>query len=166
MPAVEAQNREMGGPITGKEQHASVHGNRVLLADDNRAILNILKALLEPEFTVVGTVTQGGAVLEKAMTLKPDVVVLDISMGEPDGITVARQLQREYQHVRVVFLTVHEIAEFIRIALAAGASAYVFKSRLTTDLLPAMRAACSGRLFVSCQSGTGEAHVASGASGE
>lgn len=162
MPAVEAQDRETGGPFTGKEQH----GNRVLLADDNRAILNILKDLLEPEFTVVGTVTQGGAVLEEAATLKPDVVVLDISMGEPDGITVARQLQREYQHVRIVFLTVHEIAEFIRIALAAGAAAYVFKSRLTTDLLPAMRAACSGRLFVSCQSERGEAHVANGASSE
>jgi len=123
---------------------------RVLLGDDNPVILNIIREILPSEYVVVGAVADGESVLREATALKPDIVVLDISMGEPDGIAVARQLKGTSHHIKVVILTVHELAEFVRAALAAGATAYVFKSRLNTDLIPALDAACSGRLFVSC----------------
>lgn len=145
-------NTEQHGSNTATEVklEAGAAQKRVLLADDNQAMLNIIKDIVEQEFAVVGAVTEGGAVLAEVAALTPDIVVLDIAMGEPDGIAVARQLQLVSQHTTVVFLTVHEIPEFIRTALATGAKAYVFKSRMTTDLIPALRAACSGRMFVSC----------------
>lgn len=124
----------------------------MLLGDDNPAILNVVRELLQTEYDVVGAVLDGESVLREAAKLKPDIVVLDISMGEMDGIAVARQLHDTAQQIKVVFLTVHEIAEFVRVALAAGGTAYVFKSRLNTDLIPALHAVCRGRLFVSCQS--------------
>ncbi len=135
----------------GDEQIRSAR-KRVLLADDNPAIPNLVRQLLEPEYAVVGTATDGQSALQQVAELKPDIVVLDISMSEPDGIEVARQLQRTAHHIRVVFLTVHEFPEFVRSALATGASGYVFKSRLDQDLLPALHAACLDRLFVSCRS--------------
>lgn len=133
----------------GSEPEVPVCQKRVLLADDNSAILDIVRELLEPEYLVVGTVSDGHSVLRGTEILKPDVVVLDISMGEPNGIQVARQLQSTSRHTTVVFLTVYEFNEFVRTALAVGATAYVFKSRLYTDLVPALRAACAGRTFVS-----------------
>lgn len=125
---------------------------RVLLADDNPDFLSIVRELLVPEFEVVGACTDGDSVLQQAASLRPDIVVLDVSMGEPDGIAVARELRHRSQHLKIVFLTVHELADFVRTALGAGAAAYVFKSQLNTDLLPAIHAACSGRMFISCRS--------------
>lgn len=144
----------------GRTQHSApdseprlpAQQKRVLLADDNPAILDIVRELLEPEYLVVGAATDGYSVLREAAALKPDLVVLDISMGELNGIQVARQLQDTSLNTRVVFLTVYEFAELVRAALAAGGAAYVFKSRLYTDLLPALRAACAGRTFVSSRS--------------
>lgn len=142
---------EHGHTVAKDAQQFLKQKKRVLLADDNPAILDMERELLQPEFTIVGTVADGKSALREATALDPDVAVLDISMGEVDGITVVRQLQKESSHIRVVFLTVHEIAEIARSALAAGGSAYVFKSRMKTDLIPAIHAACSGRLFVSCR---------------
>ena len=152
MPALITQERvwhESTSPTDEKEVHTPQ--KRVLLGDDNPAILDIIRSLVQPEYLVVGAVTDGKSVLREAAALKPDIVILDISMGEPDGIGVARRLLETSCHVKVVFLTVHERAEFVRAALAAGGTAYVFKSRLSTDLIPALHAACSGRLFVSCR---------------
>lgn len=136
---------------TGSPECVLKEQKRVLLADDNPEILKIVQQMLEPEYLVVGAVTDGESVLREAAALKPDIIVLDISMGEPDGIAVARELRERSIHAKVVYLTVHEFGDFARIALAAGGTAYVFKSRLNSDLLPALHAACSGRLFVSCR---------------
>ena len=133
-----------------ERQNASAQEKSVLLADDNPVILEIVRRLLTPEFLVVAAVTDGISVLREVEAVKPDIVVLDISIGELDGIAVARQLQNASSNTKIVFLTCHELAEFVRVALAAGGAAYVFKSRLNSDLIPAIHAACSGRLFVSC----------------
>jgi DNA-binding NarL/FixJ family response regulator len=125
---------------------------RVLLADDNPVVIEILRELLEPGFDVVGAVSDGPSVLREATALNPDVIILDISMGESNGIDVAQRLHEASCHFKVVFLSAHEISEFILSALAVGGSAYVFKSRMKTDLIPAIHAACSGKLFVSCRS--------------
>jgi DNA-binding NarL/FixJ family response regulator len=146
---VEPQKRQE--PSTCDNRGSRAQPTRVLLADDNPVIIELIRELLEPAFDVVGAVNDGQSVLSQASALNPDVIVLDISMGEPDGIAVARQLQETACHFKVVFVSVHEIAEFIRSALAAGGAAYVFKSRLRTDLIPAIHAACAGKLFVSCR---------------
>jgi DNA-binding NarL/FixJ family response regulator len=122
---------------------------RVLLADDHEDFLAVVARLLEPEFEVVQTVSDGQALLAEAARLKPDVVVLDISMPVLDGIEAARRLQAAGSKSRLVFLTVHQDADYVRAARAAGAQGYVVKCGLASDLLPALREALAGRSFVS-----------------
>ena len=105
--------------------------------------------LLEPEFEVVGAVEDGLALLEAAARMKPDVCVLDISMPRVSGIEAATQLREREPGVKVVFLTVHEDPDFVRAALATDALGYVVKSRMASDLGPAIRASLAERLFVS-----------------
>ena len=121
---------------------------RVLLADDNPAILEVVKHLLEREFQIVGALEQASAVVRQAPEIKPDVLILDISMGELNGFEITRELRKEKCVSKIIFLTVHEELEFIRAAFDAGASAYVFKSRMNTDLRAAIHAVEAGRVFL------------------
>jgi DNA-binding NarL/FixJ family response regulator len=122
---------------------------RVLLADDHQDFLAVATRLLEPEFDVVKTVGNGRAVLDEAARLQPDVLVLDISMPVLNGIEAARRLKAAGCGAKIVFLTVHGDADYVRAALGAGAHGYVVKCRLASDLLPALREALAGRSFVS-----------------
>jgi DNA-binding NarL/FixJ family response regulator len=122
---------------------------RVLLADDHPAMLALTAAVLAGECFVVGSVVDGRALLAEAERLHPDVIVLDITMPRLDGIEAARQLHRSQRPARLVFLTVHEDADFARAALDAGGLGYVVKARLASDLLPAIRAALADRRFIS-----------------
>ena len=121
----------------------------VLIADDNPEILQHASQLLEPEFEVVGAFSDGESVLRDFERTKPDVVILDISMGGVSGLDVARRLLQMGHQARVIFLTVHDEAEFICAAFGAGGAAYVVKSRLNSDLVDALHAALAGRIFVS-----------------
>jgi DNA-binding NarL/FixJ family response regulator len=122
---------------------------RVLLADDHPAVLALTAAALAEECLVVGRVGDGHELLAEAERLHPDVIVLDITMPRLDGIEAARQLRRSHQPARLVFLTVHEDADYARAALDAGGLGYVVKARLASDLLPAIRAALADRPFIS-----------------
>ena len=122
---------------------------RVLLADDSPSMLQAARRILEPEFEVVGTVEDGQAVLEAAESLKPDVLILDISMGLMNGLEAARFLTRIGSTAKIVFLTVHKDPEFVEEAFSAGAVGYVIKPRLATDLVVAIREALIGHTFVS-----------------
>lgn len=122
---------------------------RILLADDNKDIREKVMQQLDPEFEVVGTVEDGNALARAAGQMKPDVCVVDISMPIMSGIEAANQLRANGSAVKIIFLTVHEDPDFIEAALATGALGYVVKSRVATDLSPAIRAALAGRLFVS-----------------
>jgi DNA-binding NarL/FixJ family response regulator len=122
---------------------------RVLLADDNPEFRGIVAHLLQTEFDVVSTIGDGQAVINEATRLDPDVLVLDISMPMIDGIAAARQLRETGSVGKVVFLTVHEDTDYVQAALTAGASGYVLKSRVVSDLLPALNEALSGRQFIS-----------------
>ena len=122
---------------------------RVLLADDHPAVLALTAAVLADGCLVVGGVGDGQELLTEAERLDPDVIVLDISMPRLDGIEAARQLRRSQRPARLVFLTVHEDADFARAALDAGGLGYVVKARLASDLLPAIRAALADRRFIS-----------------
>ena len=104
---------------------------------------------LAGECLVAGSVGDGCELLAEAERLHPDVIVLDITMPRLDGIEAARQLQRSQRPARLVFLTVHEDADYARAALDAGGLGYVVKTRLASDLLPAIRAALADRTFIS-----------------
>jgi DNA-binding NarL/FixJ family response regulator len=112
-------------------------------------MLQAARRILEPEFQVVGTVHDGQALLEAADALRPDVLIIDISMGMLNGLEAARLLTRSECKPKIVFLTVHQDQEFVEEAFSVGALGYVVKPRLGTDLLPAIREALVGRAFVS-----------------
>ncbi len=122
---------------------------KVLLAEADRDILQHASHLLESEFEVIGVVRDGESLLRDYERMKPDAVILGISMGTLSGLEVARRLRDMGHQARIIFLTVHEEAEFVCAAFGAGAAAYVLKSRLNSDLVDAVRAALAGRIFVS-----------------
>ena len=121
----------------------------MLLADDYSPMLELTATALGSEYLVVGSVVDGLALLAEAERLQPDVIVLDITMPRLDGIEAARQLRSSRNPARLVFLTVHEDRDFARAALDAGGLGYVVKSRFTSDILPAIRAALADRRFIS-----------------
>lgn len=121
----------------------------MLLADDHGLVLARVLSLLESSFEVVGTANNGRDLLAEAQRLHPDVIVLDITMPILTGIEAAHELREAGSMVKLVFLTVNEDAAFVRACFAAGALGYVKKSRLGTDLIPAINDALSGRCFIS-----------------
>ena len=122
---------------------------RILLADDHPHFPEIEARLLEPEFEVVGKVCDGQALFDEAMRLKPDVIVSDISMPLLNGIEAAARLRESRCSSRIIFLTVHSDTEFVRCCLSVGAFGYVTKSRILSELVPAIREALAGNIFVS-----------------
>jgi len=122
---------------------------RILIADDHNQMREQVVRELEPEFEVVGAVANGEALLAAAQKMRPHVCILDISMPVMNGIDAAAQLQASNSVSRIVFLTVHKELDFVEAALNTGALGYVLKSRMGADLIPAIHAVLSGRLFVS-----------------
>ncbi len=118
---------------------------RVLLADDHEAMLDRVARLLANECNVVGTVTDGQQALDAVRELKPDVLVLDISMPVMNGLKTARRLKEAGSETRIVFLTVHDDPNFAREALEAGALSYVIKQRIASDLVAAIKKAHADR---------------------
>ena len=121
---------------------------RVLLADDHQIVAEGLRGLLEPEFELVGIATDGREALAAVETLRPDVVVLDITMPSLNGIEAARQLRAAGSSVKVVFLTMHRDAAYAARAIDAGAAGFVLKHNATSELVMAIRHALLGRTYV------------------
>jgi DNA-binding NarL/FixJ family response regulator len=121
---------------------------RVLLADDHKIILDGLKSLLEPEFELVGKVEDGRALVSAAEKLRPDVIVVDISMPLLNGIEAVRQIKKIDPQVKVVFLTMHPDVTYAIRAFEAGASGYVLKHSASSELLMAIHEATKGRSYV------------------
>lgn len=121
---------------------------RVLLADDHTMLLEAFQKMLAAECDVVGTVSNGRAVVSEALKLRPDVVVLDITMPLLNGVDAARQLKRELPDARIIFLTMNEDAELAAEAFRAGGSGYLLKRSAGTELLAAIREVASGRFYM------------------
>jgi len=123
----------------------------ILLADDNSAILDHVATLLKKtkRYEIVAALRNGAAVLREYRRLSPDVIVLDISMELLSGIDVAHHLRDFGCESKIIFLTVHEDSDYINAAMGAGGLAYVVKSRLGSDLIPAINAVLSDKMFVS-----------------
>ena len=121
---------------------------RVLLADDHLQLRAALEQLLAVDSVVVGTVSDGGALVSAARDLRPDVVVADISMPVLNGLQAARQIKQSLPDVRFVFLSVHADPEIADEAFRAGGSAYVVKGRAASELRTAVREVMQGRTFI------------------
>jgi DNA-binding NarL/FixJ family response regulator len=122
---------------------------RILLADDHPQVLERVTTLLSASFDVVGTASNGKELLAEATRLDPDVIVADIGMPVLTGIEAAHQLHAAGSRARFVFLTVHSEDEFVRACMGEGALGYVVKSRMKTDLIPAINAAFRGQSYIS-----------------
>jgi DNA-binding NarL/FixJ family response regulator len=127
-----------------------VSKTRVLLAEDNLQVLKYVRHFLSTNCCeVVGVATDGQEAVDSVGQLQPEVVVLDLSMPVLNGIEAAKRILEAKPSTRIVFLTVERDPDICRAALDAGASGYVLKRRLTTDLIPAIELAKEGRRFVS-----------------
>ena len=122
---------------------------RLILVDDNPAVSSQVIRLLPSGFEVVGMLEDGAGLRGALQEHQPDIIVLDITLPGLSGIALALQLRDAGVAARIVFLTVHNDPDYVRAALAAGAAAYVVKTRLSLDLLPALEAVIEGRRFIS-----------------
>lgn len=120
---------------------------RALVAEDDREMRNRLCELLSEEYDIVVALPGGSAVLEKTEQLHPDVIVLDISMHDVSGLAVARALRQKALRIPVVFVTQHTGAAYVGAALDCGASGYVNKARMFTDLRNALREVRAGGTY-------------------
>jgi DNA-binding NarL/FixJ family response regulator len=121
---------------------------RLLLVDDNPAMLETLVGMLQEDFDIVGTLSSGASVLEQYSKLNPCVILLDVSLGDMTGFQVAERLRWRKCPAKIIFLSVHENVEFVRAAFDLGASGYVFKSQLNQDLAKAIQTASEGGHFI------------------
>jgi two-component system response regulator NreC len=123
---------------------------QILVVDDHGVLRAGLRALLnaEADFRVVGEAAGGCEALQLAAVLKPEVVLLDVSMPDMDGIEVTRALVQRQPQVRVLLLTIHEDEALVREAIQAGAAGYVVKRAAESELINAIRSAAAGDLYI------------------
>jgi len=123
---------------------------RVVLVDDHAIVRTGLKAVLAEadEIEVVGEASGGNEALELLRTVSADVVVMDISMSDGDGLTATRSITRDHGTPRVLVLTMHAEEAYLEAVLEAGASGYLVKSTADRDLVEAIRAISRGEVFV------------------
>lgn len=121
---------------------------RVLLADDHALLTEAFKKLLEPDCEVVGLVHDGRTLLDAVPKLRPDVVLLDISMPYLNGLDASRLLKRRHPAVRVIFLTVSDDPDLAAEAFSLGASGYLLKSCSAAELFTAIQEVMQGRAFI------------------
>ena len=97
---------------------------------------------------IVGEAVDGSAALRCAGELRPDIVIMDITMGETNGLAATRRIRRRFPETKVLVLTMHDDEEYVRQALEAGATGYVLKSAVDTELVVAIRAVQRGEVFL------------------
>jgi DNA-binding NarL/FixJ family response regulator len=121
----------------------------VLVVDDHQRMLEHVARVVREEFTVAALVGDVGSLMKAWRPARPDVVVMDVSLGDGNGFDAAGRLRDEGCCVPIVFLSVHETPEFVRAAWNAGGIGYVAKRDLGRALLPALQAALRGRRYLS-----------------
>ena len=122
---------------------------RILIADDHQLVAEACKSLLEPEFQVVGVVTDGRSLIKSAQSLKPDVILLDIAMPHLNGLDAAEQIRQKLPSAKLVFLTMNTAADIAAEAFRRGASAYVLKHSAAEELVTAIRKVVRGESYLS-----------------
>jgi DNA-binding NarL/FixJ family response regulator len=122
---------------------------RILIADDHRLFADACKGILEPEFEVVGIVVDGRDLVDTAFTLKPDVILLDISMPRLNGLDAGEQIKRKMPAIKLIFITMSMSPEVVADAFRRGASAYVTKQSAGVELPLAIRKVMRGESYLS-----------------
>ena len=122
---------------------------RILLADDHKFITESLRNTLEPQYEVVGIVEDGHQLVKEALRLRPDVMVVDISMPRLNGIEAVRQLNKKDLSAKVIFLTMHADVTYATRALETGAAGFILKHSAPTELLEAIEKALLGKIHIS-----------------
>ena len=121
---------------------------RVLLADDHSLVLEGFRRILDDQCDLVGMVEDGRALLEVAQRVQPDIVILDVSMPLLNGIDAATQLKKSHPSIKVIFVTMHADADYVRSAFEAGASGYLLKRSAVDELEQAIRAVWAGHTYI------------------
>jgi len=123
---------------------------KVLIADDHAIVRTGLRALLQadPTLQLVGEATGGYEALDMVAGLSPDILVLDISMPDLDGISVTRQLRPLYSDLKILILTLHEDKALLREAIKSGASGYILKRAAESELISAIQIVMRGDMYV------------------
>ncbi|HMZ55043.1 MAG TPA: response regulator transcription factor [Nitrospira sp.] len=121
---------------------------RVLLADDHTLVLEGFRRIVEQRCEVVGAVEDGRALLEAAVRLRPDLILLDISMPLLNGVDAGRQIKKLLPDVKLIFVTMHADPAYVSEAFKAGASAYLLKRSAARELDQAIEAVLKGQYFV------------------
>jgi len=121
----------------------------ILIADDHKMFAQGLAGLLEDEFDLVGSVENGQALIDAAVRLKPDLIIVDISMPVLNGLDAVRRLYQGNTSAKVVFLTMHADTRLLREAFQCGGVGYVLKQSAGEELLFALRQVMSGRNYIS-----------------
>jgi len=121
---------------------------RVLMADDHSILLAGVRKLLEERYDVVGMVEDGRALIEAAERLKPDVILVDISMPLLNGLDAVRQLRKSQPDVKLLFLTMHASPQYATEAFKAGGSGYLLKQSAVSELPQAIEAVLQGKYYL------------------
>ncbi len=126
-----------------------IRRSRILIADDHTLIAELCKKLLEAEFDVVGTVSDGRALVRAAAELKPDVVVVDVAMPVLNGLDAGRQVREMLPAVKLIFLTMNPDVEVAAEAFRRGAHGYLLKTCAAAEMVLAVREVLRGKSYMS-----------------
>lgn len=129
---------------------ANVDKIRLLVVDDHPVVRAGLRTLLgaQPDMEVVGEVADGEAAIASAIELEPDIIVMDITMGDMNGIRATREIRKHLPESKVLVLTMHDSEEYLRQMLEAGATGYVLKQAVDSELAVAIRAVQRGEVYL------------------
>jgi DNA-binding NarL/FixJ family response regulator len=128
---------------------------RIMLADDHTMLVEAFRKLLESQCDVVGTASDGRALLETAPQLKPDVIIVDIAMPLMNGLDAGLRLKKLIPAVKIIFLTMNEDPDLAMEAMRCGASGYLLKSSAGSELIRAIQMALKGKTYVTPQIASG-----------
>lgn len=143
-------NRNGNLPPSGEGDASPHHGRlRVVLADDDRIILGLVRNLLADTYDVVGQAENGRTLVETVNAQHPDLAIVDVSMPGLSGIEATRKIVASDRHVRIILLSIHDEQAYVDAAFEAGASGYVLKISASTDLIPAIETVVSNGRYLS-----------------
>jgi DNA-binding NarL/FixJ family response regulator len=125
-----------------------MHKSRILIGDDHALIIEGLRSLLANDFEIVGVATNGRDLVTETERLKPDVVLLDVSMPVLNGMEAARQVKKIAPAAKIIFVTQKSDREYVQVAFRLGASGYVLKQSVAGEVIPAIHAVLNGHYYV------------------
>lgn len=134
---------------SGMPDESIVSKVRIVLADDHREMVANVRSTLGEDFEIVAAVEDGRRALDAVLALDPDVLITDISMPEMDGLQLAGQIKKAHCRTKIIFLTMHQDSYFVNAAMSLGASGYVTKTLMSSDLVFAIEDALKGNVFIS-----------------